>query len=211
MHLSKGKKNSAFGLGLIVILFILYLVASMIAGPSQAKIYQVKAQDDTLEVRNYNDVLLAQVELEGTRKDTLKRGQDILMSFFEGANSFNYEIDVHAPIFQQEHPRNENQWIISMLLPEKYQGEDLPKPEDEQIKIIRQPAQSYAVLEFCGLYSDANINQNYELLKSHLKRSKTIPKSKPIIAYYSPSWAFPWVRTIDIATFVPKDFELAQQ
>lgn len=209
MQLTKGKKIIGI-VGLILGLFLLYIIVSMFAGPSKLSSYTTLASDDVIEVRQYQEVMLAQVEVEGTRKQALEKGLNLLMPFFEGENSFNYEIPVHAPILQQEDERDENVWRIGIIIPEKYRGDELPKPNNEEIKAVLLPAQNYAVLEFCGRHTDKNINEHYEQLKAHLKKSKTIPKSKPLFAYYSPDWTFPWVRTIEVATYVPNDFQLAE-
>lgn len=209
MQLTKGKKILGI-LGIVAGLFLLYVIISLFAGPSKLPVYTTLGSDDVIEVRQYQEVMLAQVEVEGTRAQALKKGVNLLMPFFEGANSFNYEIPVHAPIYQQEDERDENIWRISIIIPAKYRGEELPKPENKQIRAVLQPAQNFAVIEFAGRHTDKNINEHYELLKAQLKKSKTIPRSKPMFAYYSPTWTFPWVRTIDIGTYVPNDFQLAQ-
>ncbi len=199
------------GLSSLVGAFVIYYVMSLVSGLPTLNEYQVLSEDQFIEVRNYPPILTAQVQLSGERDETLEKAKLLFEEFFAGGNNFLKKIDMHAPYFQQEHKETKNLWIISTPLPVKYKSEEIPVPNDKQIKFVEIPAQSYATISFSGSDSDSNIQEHYQILLQQLQKNKIIPKSKAVHAFYSPTWALGMTRRIDVMTFVPSDLKLIQE
>lgn len=195
----------------IITLFLVYYVVSLSAGYPALVEYQVTSENDVVEVRNYPPFLSAQITLNGNRDQALEQGIAILESYFNGANNFAKKINMHAPFFQQEDARVGNQWTIYTPLPNDLQEGDIPVPEDDRIRFVKTIPQSYAAISFSGSHDDQNLQTHYDKVLLELKKTKVVPKSKPIYAFYSPGWALPMARSIDVMTFVPPDLQLVQE
>lgn len=202
------KKQIVYAIGLVLGLLVVYSIAGRVSRHASPEIYTQVDQDKTVEVRNYKNILVAQVTLQGDRADTLAQGVEIIGAFFEGKNSFNKKMDMYAPVFQQQDPTVPGNWTVSMLMPEDIKQADLPIPGDDRIKMIQQPAQNYAILTFNGSHSDGNLDEHVQALYGHLKQSRYIPNSPIKYAYYDCSWSLPYFRKIEALTYVPDDFRL---
>lgn len=196
------------GVGSVAAVFLVYYFMSLFAGAPTIVEYKVTSSDDYIEIRHYPAYMVAQVQVEGAREAAQEAGTKQLKEFFDGGNNFSIPIEQYAPIIIQEDSRTQNLWKISMIMPERFKVEDLPIPDNEDIKFIEIPAQSYAAISFSGGHDDANLRKHLGIIATQLRKNKVVPKSQPVFMFYSPTWALPMARTIDVMTFVPPDLQL---
>lgn len=126
--------------------------------------------------------------------------------------SANEKIAMTAPVITQK-PSDEGsqaQLYMSFVLPSKYQRLDqLPRPNNPQVKLEEIPAKTVAVHRFSGMTGDEAVQQKFQELKHHLAQDKikVTPNSPEILARYNPPWTIPFLRTNEVQLEIEFDGE----
>jgi len=101
------------------------------------------------------------------------------------------KIDMTTPIITEG---NNNKWIVSFIMPNTFTLKTLPKPNNNQIKIIGLPKEKYAVIVFSGLVRESSYQEKENLLNKFIKEKNLTTTSKIKIARYNPPWTLPFFR-----------------
>ena len=119
-----------FGLLLVALLYFCYhLVAvAKIETPS----YKTIKRQNTIEVRNYQPMLIAEVTTTGTRSQAVNIGFRILADYIFGKNIPKHKIKMTAPVIQKS--IDKQIWHIRFVMPKKYNLKTLPKPVSTDIR-----------------------------------------------------------------------------
>jgi hypothetical protein len=64
--------------------------------------FEVIKKEKNIEIRNYQEYIVAEVEVEGTRKEAAKKGFWILAKYIFGKNSVEEKIAMTSPVFQSK-------------------------------------------------------------------------------------------------------------
>ena len=164
---------------------------------------------ENFEIREYAPKILAQVEVEAGFKDASTKGFKLLADYIFGNNSTldgSQKIDMTTPVVLE--PKSElidmttpiilegsdRRWVVSFVMPKEYSIKTLPKPNNKDIKIIRQPKEKYAVIVFSGLVSDSNYKEQSVLLNTFINDSNLKKIGHLQIARYNPPWTLPFFR-----------------
>lgn len=170
--------------------------------------YNVVRTSGAIEIRDYPEVLVAEVTVKGERYAAINDGFRILANFIFGNNTNNTKIAMTAPVIQQgtkiamTAPVTQQEatdgWVVRFIMPANYNKETLPKPNNKTITIISIPATQYAVIRFSGRNSDANIKDHLQILQNYLQENHMETTGSPILAFYNPPWILPFLRRNEI-------------
>ena len=106
---------------------------------------------DRFELRQYEGHLVAEVQIEGEFDDVGNKAFRILASYIFGKNKSSTKMAMTAPVSQinrdisledamvRAKEQNSGTFKIQFMMPSKYSMESLPKPKDDQVKIIKVP------------------------------------------------------------------------
>ena len=187
--------------------------------------YEVLEKIEAIEIRQYQSSLIAEVEVDGDRKEASKRGFRILARYIFGKNiakqklgmtspvsqialeeekSKSQKIDMTSPVIQEK--LEETKWLVQFVMPKRFDLEVLPAPQDSRIRFRTIPAKKMIAITFDGRWTDENFQKNAVRLKEFItERNRKIESKiqikfsgKPIFAYYDDPFTFPWNRRNEV-------------
>lgn len=213
---------------IFAIIVLSILLGGIMVGPIMSKVesppYEIVSSEENIEIRNYKSMIIAEVEVEGNRYVAMKKGFPILADYIFGNNSIKKElatknsakqqvskkIEMMAPVVQQQTNKpiamtapvwqqsNNGLWKIHFVMPSQYSMDNLPKPNNSQVKIKLLPAKKYIVIRFSGMNSDASIANQEKQLLHYVAANQISIKNSPKYAFYNPPWTLPFMRRNEI-------------
>lgn len=189
------------------------LVGCAMVGPIMSDVekpkYQATALTNEIELRSYDPMLVAMVQMSGSRKDAISEGFRVLADYIFGNNTLEQNISMTAPVEQQagqkismtapvQQQQRSNSWMISFVMPKQFTLKTIPKPNNEMVKINEVPAQRFITIRFSGSNSDDNIRKNESALFNYITQNKINVTGEPKYAFYNPPWTLPFLRRNEI-------------
>ena len=181
----------------------------------QEPLYQVLQQDQSIQIRQYQPMIIAEVKVDGDREKAINRGFRLLADYIFGNNHLpqsqqkskiamtapvmqqkSSRINMTAPVMQTEHQGQ--QWKIRFVMPHDYTLATLPEPNNSAVKIITVPVHTMVVIRFSGAMTKANLQQHLDKLNAYVAEQKLKVTGKPIYAFYNPPWTLPFMRRNEI-------------
>ena len=152
-------KIASIILGIIAVAFI---AVQIFALKSQKNIetysYVVNKEYDQFEVRRYEATLFSSVKLSGTTyKENSSEGFSVLAGYIFGNNERSEKIAMTSPVAMTL----EDSSTMLFMVPNKFNKETLPQPNESKIKFHNEPAKTVAAIQFKGWASDKKI-ENYK-------------------------------------------------
>jgi DNA gyrase inhibitor GyrI len=155
--------------------------------------YTVISKFEDIEIRQYPQIIVANIEVEGQRDKSVSEGFSHLFSFINGNNSKNIKIKMTIPVLQYSSLKY-NHWYVSFLMPKKFTLKSLPSPNNKNIKIQQLTTRKLAAITFSGFVNEANLAKHQEKLEVFLKKQKLKAASKPMFAFYNRPWSLPFLK-----------------
>ena len=176
--------------------------------------YDVEQKEGNFEIRKYADYILAQVDIEASFDDAIRKGFMILASYIFGGNRKRSKIAMTAPVVEEKMSEkiemtapvtaetvNASEKIamttpvteetegdfqrISFAMPSKYTVDTLPEPNDKRIHFKEFKNQKTAGLRFKGRVKEKLATEKIEELKKWLSKNQIKPKSSFKVAQYN--------------------------
>lgn len=182
----------------------------------------LKKSDARYEIRRYHRQIQAAVTFpEAGEGATTSNGFRDLAGYIFGGNKKrdkteeNDKIAMTAPVMSYNDP-DQKTTTMSFILPSKYQSiEDLPIPNNENVKLEVVEPYTAAVLRFSGRWTASSTNTQLKHLLELLREDKEVKLTvdsednvQPKLARYNPPWTIPFFRTTEI--IVPVVFTPSQ-
>jgi hypothetical protein len=176
--------------------------------------YRVINKTESIEIRQYEPKIIAQVTVTGKRSTAINKGFRLLADYIFGNNSVPNQasskiamtapvmqspatkIAMTAPVSQSKLTRDE--WLVSFVMPEKYTLKSLPQPNNKAINIIQQAPGRYIVIKFSGRMTGSNLGKHLETLNTYVKGHNVNTIGEPIYAFYNAPWTLPFLRRNEI-------------
>jgi hypothetical protein len=167
------------------------------------------SQENAIEVREYKPKIIARVEVEGDFDDASSKGFKLLADYIFGNNLLNGEsqkISMTAPVEMTPLAEDivmtsaimkgeaNHKWQVNFVMPKEYKLDSLPRPNNEQVKIIEIPKEKYAVIVFSGLVRDSSYTEKAQLLNDFIMTNNMTQLEAIKIARYNPPWTLPFFR-----------------
>lgn len=173
--------------------------------------YTTIEKEASIEIRQYQPYLVAEVSVEGTRGEAAKKGFRILANYIFGGNQSKTSIDMTSPVQQSpasetiamtspvmQQAASQQSWRIQFAMPKSYTLESLPRANDGRIQFYMSAPKTVAAIQFSGRWSDALFQQHYIKLKDYIAAHHLKALSEPVFAYYDDPFTFPWNRRNEI-------------
>jgi len=182
-------KNMAFGFFFFTILIIMTLIiAFWLFVPSflEKPKFSVILSSGSIQVRNYEAMISAQIKTKGERYDGLRAGFIPLARYIGAKDREGAKISMTAPVLQQMNPK-ENSWAISFFIPSKYKLNQLPASNNDNINLKTIPPKKMAVISFNGVANKNLLSKKLFELKVWIENSKfeILGAEEPVYAYYN--------------------------
>lgn len=157
--------------------------------------YRVIEQHDSIEIREYNTMIVAETTAQGSRKDAINNGFRTIADYIFGNNTTQTEIAMTAPVLQQ---KSEDAWNIRFVMPSNYTKSALPSPNNPNVRLIELPKKRFAVIRFSGTSSRSNIEKHEQSLATFLHKKNITYAPDALYAFFNPPWTLPVLRRNEI-------------
>ncbi len=129
--------------------------------------YEVLESKNGFQIRKYPDLTVATTKLnDNSYSNNSSSGFRKIASYIFGGNSSNMQIAMTSPV-QMEMGTEPT---MSFFMPNNMNSADLPKPNRTDVLVQVQPSKIVAVIEFSGWASDQVLQEQFNLLKTKLKK-----------------------------------------
>ena len=195
------------------------LIGIFAAGPIMSDVetpdYKIIRAEAEIEIRKYEPLIIAEVQMKGKREDTIGGGFRLLANYIFGNNIAKQDIAMTAPVQQQESAKIAmtapvqqqsmgDDWQVSFVMPSEYTMETLPKPVNERVILKKIPAKTFAVITFSGRNSDKNLKNHENQLMKYVSANEFLVIGTPKYAFYNPPWTLPHMRRNEVMIEIQK-------
>lgn len=148
----------------------LFLVTQILFNRASSNIemykYKVIKQFGEFEIRAYESANFTYVTMDkGTYEETSRSGFRQLAGYIFGNNENSQKIAMTSPVAMTM----EDSVTMMFMVPEAYTLEELPKPNDPNVKFRKEPEKYVAAIRFGGWASDNKIEKYTQKLEDLLK------------------------------------------
>lgn len=151
----------------LVILFLVFQVYTVMATrKTNEQPYSVIKKEKEFEIRFYPSVPIATMSSSAKSfKELGSEGFRKLAGYIFGANQDNKSIAMTSPVSMSI---EDTASTMSFVMPSGYTLDNLPKPNDDAVKLVMSNEEYVAVISFGGFASDEDIQSYTEALKEIL-------------------------------------------
>ena len=204
---------------MIVAIIGIVLIGAIAAGPVMSDVetpnYEIVKSQDAIEVRQYDPLIIAQVQISGEREEAIGDGFRLLADYIFGNNIANQDIAMTAPVEQQKNTKiamtapvqqqsTGDDWQVSFVMPSEYTMDTLPKPVNERVVLKEIPAKTFVAITFSGTNSDENVKAHEKILLEYVEANDLSVISTPKYAFYNPPWTLPPMRRNEVMIEIAK-------
>ncbi|MFT4718529.1 MAG: hypothetical protein ACI9IL_000863 [Rickettsiales bacterium] len=176
------------------ILFLIFLTIPNIAVSSETAKYEViKTISSKIEIREYKDLVLAEIS---TKEESQNNNFRALFKFISGENERDQEIKMTTPVFQNNIQDRES---MSFVMPDRFNNNNIPKPKNKNIKIKILKNTKFIAIRFSGRAVDKNFNKYQKVLERAIEENGLkADLENPINAYYNAPWTIPFFKRSEV-------------
>ena len=189
------------------------LLAACLSGTIMSQVeqpkYKVLESQGDIEIREYAPMIAAEVEVRGERTKALNQGFRLIADYIFGNNLSSKRIPMIAPVTQEAGEKiamtapvtqdgTGDIWKVRFVMPQQYTLETLPKPKNQDVRLMATPAKRVVVIRFSGYNTDKNINTHRERLLNYIADHHLSVVGQPTTAFYNPPWTLPFLRRNEI-------------
>ncbi|BDV42626.1 hypothetical protein GURASL_15490 [Geotalea uraniireducens] len=191
------------------ILFLLLTGATTAMATDEAP-YTVIKTDDIFELREYATQVLAEIIVDGDLDGAGNKAFRPLFRYISGENKSRGKIAMTAPVSQEQTGEKismtapvsqqsvQGKWAVSFMMPASYTMENLPIPDDPDIKLRQVPARRLAAVRYSGTWSEKNYLEYKERLENWIRENGLEISGEPVWARYNPPFTLWFLRRNEI-------------
>ena len=196
---------------MITSIIALILIVGVLAGPVMSNVekpdYKVIQSEQNIEIRQYEPMIIAEVEVDGKREDAIRDGFRLIADYIFGNNTVEQNISMTAPVQQKEKiamtsPVQQQlagkSWQISFVMPSEYSMESLPVPNNNRVRLKEILAKKFVVIEFSGSNSNENVIGHENQLMKYIKANQINIIGSPKYAFYNAPLTLPLLRRNEV-------------
>lgn len=144
--------------------------------------YVVVSRDGDIELRDYPAMTVAEVVREGPRSEALRGGFRPLAGYIFAKERGGEKIAMTAPVTQE--PAEGGSWRVRFIMPRDRSLDDLPRPAQADVRLLRTEPQQMAAVRFSGAWDDAVITEHEQRLRAWIADRGLETTTAPTYAYY---------------------------
>ncbi len=195
------------------IIALILIVGGLLAGPVMSNVekpdYKVIQTERNIEIRQYEPMIIAEVEVDGKREDAIREGFRLIADYIFGNNTVKRDIAMTAPVQQQESQKiamtapvqqqsTGRSWQISFVMPSKYSMETLPEPKNDRVRLKEIMTKKFVVIKFSGINSNENVTEHENQLMNYIEANQIKIIDSPKYAFYNAPWTLPFMRRNEV-------------
>ena len=147
--------------------------------------YEVIKEIGKVEVRKYDSSLFTSVNLSTKKyEEASSKGFSKLAGYIFGGNANKEKIAMTSPVAMSLGDSME----VMFMVPKKYKMEDLPKPDQNDIKFKEVPEKKMAAIQFGGWANDKKIEKYKDALKEVLEANDIVYTNRFFFHGFNPPY-----------------------
>lgn len=162
----------------------------------QPKYKVLKEGESGIELRQYDEFIVAKTVVEGDRDEAPNKAFKVLAGYIFGDNKQKTEMSMTAPVLLEK--QTDQLWVMSFMMPSKFKIDELPTPKDNKIFFEIFENKKLAAISFSGRWTQENFNENANKLLDFIKQENLNLNSREINAFYNSPFTLPWFRRNEI-------------
>ena len=197
---------------LLGLIFASLLIANHAMATEQPS-YTASQQSGPIEVRQYGAMVAAEVSVAGDRETASSAGFRALAGYIFGGNSGKKSIAMTAPVVQaQAQAKGQSiamtapvmqtgdgkDWTVRFIMPKAMTMQNLPTPNNPQVKLVPLKPASFAAIRFSGSAREADIQRQTKLLQDYMAARSLKAAGPASLARYDPPWTPSMMRRNEI-------------
>ena len=206
---------------MITSIIALILIVGVLAGPVMSNVekpdYKVIQSEQNIEIRQYEPMIIAEVEVDGKREDAIRDGFRLIADYIFGNNTVEQNISMTAPVQQKENQKIAmtspvqqqlagKSWQISFVMPSKYNMDSLPVPNNNRVRLKKILTKKFVVIEFSGSNSNENVIGHENQLMNFIEANQINIIGSPKYAFYNAPWTLPFLRRNEVMIEINQHF-----
>ena len=206
---------------MITSIIALILIFGVLAGPVMSNVenpdYKVIQSVQNIEIRQYEPMIIAEVEVDGKREDAIRDGFRLIADYIFGNNTVEQNISMTAPVQQKENQKIAmtspvqqqlagKSWQISFVMPSKYNMDSLPVPNNNRVRLKEILTKKFVVIEFSGSNSNENVIGHENQLMNFIEANRINIIGSPKYAFYNAPWTLPFLRRNEVMIEINQHF-----
>ena len=206
---------------MITSIIALILIVGVLAGPIMSNVekpdYKVIQSEQNIEIRQYEPMIIAEVEVDGKREDAIGDGFRLLADYIFGNNTVQQVISMTAPVQQKENQKIAmtapvqqqsmgKSWRMSFVMPSKYSMDSLPVPNNNRVRLKEILTKKFVVIEFSGTNSSENVTEHENQLMNYIEANQIKIIGSPKYAFYNAPWTLPFLRRNEVMIEIKQHF-----
>jgi hypothetical protein len=181
---------------------VLILLHSSFAMAVAEPTYTLIKSIPPFELREYSGFVVAETLVKGdfdqAGRTGFRRVAGYIFGGNQGADGSSQKIAMTAPVTLVPESPQGDAWRLHFVMPEGYQLNTLPKPNDPEVNLRKVAPHRLAAIRFSGFTTESSIAENTAKLKAWIATEKLIAASEPQIARYNDPFTLPWNRRNEI-------------
>lgn len=165
--------------------------------------YSVVETSDAYEIRRYDSYLAAETTVGGEFDSTGTTAFRRLAGYIFGSNSQDVKMNMTVPVTRQQ--TDTNRYRYRFVMERAYSEDELPRPADESVALVRVPAGHCAALRYRGRSNEARYRRAEAELLSALERDNVNVLGPPVSAVYNGPFTPPVMRRNEV--LIPVDWQ----
>jgi hypothetical protein len=197
---------------LIGLIFSVFWIGTPAMATEQPS-YTASQQSGPIEVRQYGAMVAAEVSVAGDRETASTAGFRALAGYIFGGNSGKKSIAMTAPVVQaQAQAKGQSiamtapvmqtgdgkEWTVRFIMPKAMTMQNLPIPNNPQVKLVPLKPASFAAIRFSGSAREADIQRQTKLLQDYMAARSMKAAGPASLARYDPPWTPSMMRRNEI-------------
>lgn len=197
---------------LIGLIFSVFWIGTPAMATEQPS-YTASQQSGPIEVRQYGAMVAAEVSVAGDRETASSAGFRALAGYIFGGNSGKKSIAMTAPVVQaQAQAKGQSiamtapvmqtgdgkEWTVRFIMPKAMTLQNLPTPNNPQVKLVPLKPASFAAIRFSGMAKEADIQRQTKLLQDYMAARSMKAAGPASLARYDPPWTPSMMRRNEI-------------
>ncbi|MGC6518173.1 MAG: SOUL family heme-binding protein [Candidatus Puniceispirillaceae bacterium] len=155
-------------------------------------------QDQAMEIRLYESVLIASVRVKGASwREASSYAFQPLANYIFGGNERGEKIGMTTPVTtHQIGDEADKLWEVRFFMPPRYEMETLPVPQSPYVSLYKAEAAKFAVIRFSGAAQNQAGQENFARHEAKLRKAMSAADMATDGAAHYAVYNGPWTPNI---------------
>ncbi|WP_254448954.1 heme-binding protein [Thalassococcus sp. S3] len=158
--------------------------------------FAVNKIDGDIELRRYAPHIVAEVQVDGSREQAIRRGFRVLADFIFGGNESGESVAMTVPVSQLP---GDGVWTVRFMMPAAYRIEDLPRPSSDSIRFVETGPEEHLVIRFSGLATTRALATKTQTLMQYAADQGLKVAGPARYHFYDDPFTLPWNRRNEVS------------